>query len=477
MKKYILIAVVFAFSLGAWAQNEQDALRYSQTYVGGTARTLSMGGAFGALGGDFGALSINPAGVGLFRQSEFSITPTFNTNKTEASYLGSNVSDSQYKAGLNQFGFVVPIISKNKMEENSNTIVFGFGYNKLRDFTNNYTMQAINNTNSLVDEFVYTANMYDDWDPFTDELAWETYLIDYDSLAGVFYSDFDVSGYGQNQRRTVSTSGGINEYSFTLGANLSHKLYVGGSLGIQRAEYDEVWIHTESDPNDIIDYFEEFTFRNSLYTTGRGLNLKLGFIARPVEWLRVGGAVHTPTFFKMKDDFTSEMYTDLADGEPTHEYEAYGEYNYEITTPFKAIGSLGFVIKQMGIISVDYEYVDYSTARLNGNDYDFFDENQEVSNRYKATSNLRLGGEYHIGPVFFRAGYALYGSPYVSGEPNEDMVYTAVSGGLGYRTSGFYIDLGVVKSGFDQKYYIYNQNFADIASSRTRVMATVGFRF
>jgi hypothetical protein len=434
-----------------------------------------MGGAFGALGGDFGALSINPAGIALYRQSEFSITPSFNTIRTEANYLNNRISDSQYKMGLEQFGFVIPFNTNNGMEEKSSKIVFGFGYNKIRDFTNNYTMQAVNSTNSLVDKFVYTANNNNDWDPFTDELAWETFLID--SLGGTYYSVFDSSGYGQSQRRTVTTTGGIGEYSFSLGANLSHKLYVGGALGIQRAEYEKVWTHTESDPDDVIDYFEQFSFRNTLYTTGRGINVKLGFIARPVEWIRVGGAIHTPTFYKMNDDFTSTMSTDLAEGESSHEYEAYGEYKYEITTPFKAIGSLAFIIKQMGLISIDYEYIDYATSRLNGSDYDFFSENQAVSNRYKATSNLRLGGEAHLGPIFFRAGYAIYGSPYVSGEANEDQVYTAISGGLGYRTSGFYMDFGVVKSGFDQTYFLYNQNSADIKNSRTKLMATIGFRF
>lgn len=466
-----------SFSLGSWAQNEQDALRFSQTFSGGTARSLSMGGAFGALGGDFGAMSINPAGIGLFRQGEFSITPGFTNIKTETNYLDNRVSDSQYDINIDHFGLIFPFKSKNSLSAQSNNIVFGFGYNKIRDFSNKYTMKAVNNTNSLVDEFVYTANIYDDWDPFTDELAWETFLIDYDSLAGVFYSDFDVSGYGQDQRRTVVTDGGISEYTFNLGANLGHKLYVGGSLGIQQANYEEIWTHVESDPDDIIDYFEEFTFRNTLYTTGRGLNVKLGFIARPLDWLRIGGAIHTPTFFKMQDDFTAEMYTDLADGQETHEYEAYGEYNYEITTPFKAIGSAAFIIKQKGLVSVDYEYVDYSTARLNGTDYDFFDENQAVANRYKAAGNIRVGGEYHMGPLFLRAGYALYGSPYVSGEANEDQVYSAISGGLGYRTSGLYMDIGLVKSGFDQKYFLYYQNSADVANSKTMLMATVGFRF
>ena len=85
MKKYFLITILIALTTGAWAQNEQDALRFSQTYIGGSARTLSMGGAFGALGGDFGALSINPAGIALYRQGEFSFTSNFTTTNIEAS--------------------------------------------------------------------------------------------------------------------------------------------------------------------------------------------------------------------------------------------------------------------------------------------------------------------------------------------------------------------------------------------------------
>ena len=418
-------------------------------------------------------------------RGEFSFTPSFSLNGSDASFLGNMTSESQYKAGLNQFGFVIPFGSRSGVDEGKSKVVFGIGYNKLKDFGAYTVMQGVNNQNSLVDEFVYTANLYDDWDPFSDELAWETFLIDYDTLSGQFYSDFNppylVNGasgpfYGQDQRRTVRTSGQIGEYVFNLGANLSHKLYVGASLGIQRAEYEELWIHTEEDPADVIDYFEAFSWRNSLYTKGRGMNFKLGFIARPVEYLRVGGAIHTPTFFKMRDDFTTFMETDLADGEPVHEFEAFGEFDYEIVTPFRAIGSLAVTLKNMAIISLDYEYVDYSSARLRGGD-DFFDRNQAISNRFRATSNLRAGGEVHFGPMFFRAGYALYGSPYVEEEPNNIQVFQAISGGFGYRTSSYYFDLGVVRSGFDQKYYLYHQTNADISVSNMQFMATVGMRF
>ena len=74
MKRYILIiaGILFLFSAGE-AQNEVDALRFSQHYPVGTARSVGLGGAVGALGGDFTSLSVNPAGIGLYRQSEINL--------------------------------------------------------------------------------------------------------------------------------------------------------------------------------------------------------------------------------------------------------------------------------------------------------------------------------------------------------------------------------------------------------------------
>ena len=72
MKKYILLSGIAIFiTLFAGAQDLMDALRYSNIAVSGTARAGAMGNAFGALGGDFTSASINPAGLGLYRSSEF----------------------------------------------------------------------------------------------------------------------------------------------------------------------------------------------------------------------------------------------------------------------------------------------------------------------------------------------------------------------------------------------------------------------
>ena len=477
MKRITLAVVTLCLTTLLFAQNEQDALRLSQLYYGGSARSLAMGGAMGSFGADFGAIAINPAASAIFKSKEFGLTTGFSTIGTEANYLSNRAKENDYSMSLDHLVFVVPLKQNNASEYGMSGLTFSFGYNKLRDYAQRFNMQGINTDNSLVDEFVYTANLYDSWDPFTDELAWETWLIDFDSIAGVYYSDFDNSNYGQTQRRLVATSGHMGEFLFNLGANLSDRVYIGGSFGIQRYEYEETWIHTELDPDDVIDFFNSFTYRNELSTEGTGYNAQFGFIARPIKWVRIGASIKSPTFFKLNDIFTSSMETDLADGEDSHYYDATGEFNYQATTPFKATASVTLLAGKRGAVNVDCEYVDYSSARLRGSDYDFYDENQAVSNRYRATSNIRLGGEYVLGPVFFRAGYALYGSPYEKLEANSKMYTGIVSGGVGFRTNRYIIDFAVVSSSWDQKYFVYHQNEAELNTNSLRFVASMAFRF
>ena len=74
MKK-IFLTVTAIFAVGVlFAQNINDALRYSTTNTTGTARFSALGGAFGALGGDLSALNINPASGAVFTRNTTSFT-------------------------------------------------------------------------------------------------------------------------------------------------------------------------------------------------------------------------------------------------------------------------------------------------------------------------------------------------------------------------------------------------------------------
>ena len=113
-------------------QNEVDALRYSQTFIGGTARSVSMGGAFGSLGGDYSSIVINPAALGIYRSSEFTITPAFYFDQTSANFINSKNNDIKYNFNLNNLG----LIGAYSSDETEGWIGAGcsFGYNRLNNF-------------------------------------------------------------------------------------------------------------------------------------------------------------------------------------------------------------------------------------------------------------------------------------------------------------------------------------------------------
>ncbi len=132
------------------AQNVDDALRYSQIFYGGTARFMSMGGAFTALGGDISSLSQNPAGIGVFRSSEMTVSPQLNYINSTASGFHSTNSDYLYNFNLSQAGFVSNIITNNT-GTGLIKLNFGYSFNKTNNFHQSTQIRGINNSSSMAD--------------------------------------------------------------------------------------------------------------------------------------------------------------------------------------------------------------------------------------------------------------------------------------------------------------------------------------
>ena len=134
MKKIsILILVVISINLNA--QNEIDALRYSEQNIFGTAKFNSMGGAFGSLGGDFTSLSYNPAGIALYQNAELSFTPSLSMNEMNSSINGNNFTNNKFGSNISNFGFVA--VGSNN-DEQWKRINIGFGWNQLANYNNKY---------------------------------------------------------------------------------------------------------------------------------------------------------------------------------------------------------------------------------------------------------------------------------------------------------------------------------------------------
>ncbi|MBT3207281.1 MAG: hypothetical protein HN704_03150 [Bacteroidetes bacterium] len=483
MKKVIsIVFFTLLITTISFSQNGSDALRYSQSFPQGTARLSSMGGAFGALGADFSAILINPAGLGVYRKSEFVLTPSISYNKTLSNLNNHAYEDFKYDFGLNNIGLVGTFKTGNKNGWISTSIAFG--YNRIRNFDFNTLVKTDEATSSMLDEFVYNANNGDIRN-FYEKMAINTGAIYFDSLSNIYTNDFikyNNSEYGHLQRRSINTSGKMGEYVAAIATNFDNKVFIGASIGFQKVNYSSTSIHEEEDTRDEIEYTNRFIYEDNLKTEGIGINFKLGAIVKPVQWIRIGGAIHSPTFFDLKEDFNSTMDFFMDNEIDQFRDIASGGYDYELTTPLKAIGSLGFVIYKSAIVSFEYEFIDYSTMRLrNGGDgYDFYNENEEIQGKYVSTGNLKSGAELKFGPLSLRAGYSLYGSPYNSDALNKDAFTTAYSGGFGINSKSFYFDFAYVYSQQSIEYVLYQYSdpvVSTIEKNPNQLMATLGFRF
>ncbi len=482
MKKIVITIVIAIASISTiFAQNEIDALRYSQIYYGGTARSTAMGGAFGALGADFSSLSQNPAGIGLYKISEFTFSPSFYIGRMESKFMDSPVRDDyKYNINLGNIGFVYTFFKRGKYFEGSGfkAAQFGFGINRLNNFNNRMIMEGFNPTSSMMNQYVSYANgsSANSLNNFDTGLAYDAYLINPKASDSTQYTS--VVNRGVTQRKTVTSSGSMNEVVMSLGGNYSDKLYLGATVGFPFIRYFEQSTYKEIDSEDTINNFDSFTIYDDLKTTGAGINFKFGLIYRPIDMIRVGLAFHSPTYFySMQDEYSRRIESDLA----TQGYTASspkGTFDYELTTPLRVIGSFAFVLNKYGLISADYEFVDYAEPRLRAEGADFLEQNGAIQDKYTATSNIRVGTEWRLNLLSFRAGYALYGSPFKS-EVNDGK-RTTLSFGLGFREKQFFIDFAYAYTKQSEDYYFYDPLVVSAVKNEMKgsnIMMTIGFKY
>lgn len=502
MRKMILkgmwITCLF-YPLSSMAQNEIDALRYSRQTFGSTARSLSMGGAFGALGADFSSLMSNPAGIGVFRKSEFSVSLGFNQRTTESEYLGEMDSDASFNVDIPNLGLVLAY-PRNSEKAEWKQLGFAIGYNRTANFNSETFYEALNLENSILDSFLEElpasgatpTDLFYDY-PFSLDLAYQTYLINPSNPDSTFYSSVIPNG-GAFQSRRSSTSGGMGEFTLGFGGNYRDFLYFGITIGFPSIQYEEESFFTESDKDNQIYVadtnivnrdFESLRYDTYLETSGNGFNARFGMIVRPADWIRAGVAIHTPTYYYMSDIYSSSLRSSFANGNSYSYDSPEGNYSYRLRTPFRAVGSLAFIIGQWGLVSFDYEMTGYDKAKLKASDYDFSNENKIIRTIYSSYASIFRGGvELKYEKFAFRAGAALYSSPFEKGfvTSRSDQETISYTGGIGFRDKRFYVDLGYALSKSNNYFSAYNLAYEDApgafnAQTDHRVVATAGWRF
>jgi len=489
---------VLLIPLGLMAQNLDDALRYSKIFYQGTARFNGMSGAFTALGGDLTAISLNPASAAVFRSTEFSVSPQLMFKSSWTNYGGSGNHDQLTDFNVGQIGLVSAVTLGNGSALKSLSIAYS--YNRTNNFSQRTLVSGTSNASSMSDYWASQANGY-----YTDELqdntssgymAYETWLIDtlsnsYTQYASVFsyYGEMDPA-YGQETERVIDNDGYTAEHTIALGANVGDKLYLGAGFGITSLSYTGHYTHTEFDAEDNVPDFVRFTYTDHFIANGSGFNFKLGAILKPIEALRLGFSFTTPTVYRVTENYYSNLTSYFNGDTPSNSdddgnYEVKKDpmsYSYRITTPYRISTGIAFQIGTMATVSADYEFVDYSTAKLSrgADGYDFSDENEDLRAELKSTGNLRLGAEVRLGSVYFRGGLRHYGSSYSKGTLNEQADYNGFSAGIGYRQPGFFIDFSYTGMMNTENYLMYPDAWLDpavIDSHDKFLTATVGLKF
>nr|HPI46468.1 outer membrane protein transport protein [Tenuifilaceae bacterium] len=230
--------------------------------------------------------------------------------------------------------------------------------------------------------------------------------------------------------------------------------------------------------------FDKLYYAQFYETKGTGYNFKVGAIYNPIPSIRIGASIHTPTFYSMTDTYSSSISSEFDSSNVViKKYSSkspLGNYDYDFETPFKFIGSFAYIFQGKGLISIDVERVNYASMKFrNGGDGDnFSDLNMDAENTFRNVFNFRLGGEYRIGDFALRGGYAFYPSPYKSGFINDKANISQYSGGVGYRSGSFSIDMAYLHTVKKESYVFYSgANPVDTETKDGRFLITLGFRF
>jgi len=518
MKKYLLLINLF-ISTAIFAQVPEDALRYSFYPQNGTARNLAIGGAMGSLGGDINATFVNPAGLGFYKTGEFVLSPGFLLNNNKANFRETSNQNKNNNFGYGTSGWVWGFGTRYKPKV-SNAI--SLAITQTANFNNSIQYKGLNNYSSFSEQFAeeFAKSGYSIDEvlntnsplPYGAATALYTYLIDTVSSIVNGQRVYQVKGAPEyildakqaiRQEMNRTTKGGINEFAIAFAHNNDDKWFWGATLGLPLVYYNSTTNFKEFDTSkNLSNHFQQFEYTDDFTTKGLGLNAKLGIIFRPQEYIRLGLAVHTPTFMALTDTRTTTIHTLLEnpDGNfkgtsQTFTNNQPGESKYTQTTPFKAILSASYVFrevsnvkKQRAFITADVEYVNHKGSRF-GSDNEAPTENEKayykqlntvVKDEYKGSFNFKLGGELKFNTIMGRLGFAYYGNPYAAAPSKVNRML--LSGGLGYRNKGMFIDLTYVHAitkDIDLPYRLEDRanTYASLKQQRGNIAATVGFKF
>lgn len=458
-----------------------DMYTLSQVNFGfGTARSMAMAGAFTSLGADVASMGINPAGLGMYRSSDVSFSPMMGFNNATHNVRSAG-ENSQSRFAVSNFGLSLNLYQSSRSRVVSFNI--GFGYNRVADFNYNYSFSSQSAPSSdpmngqpyrsILDAFsAQMGSAYGGQGMFPTEngllctpanayfwggiLAYNNYLLDnFEDEYGPYWTTAERIGANASVGHLgeLESRGSIGEYDFSLGFNVDNKFYFGATIGLQVVDWSRQYFYGENfiyngeavdsagyplaEPAAWMDY------NQAVSVEGTGVNFKLGMIYRPMESLRLGVALHTPTYYSLERRYQAYMGSNFeTEGFLTDPLDDVAENSWDFCSPTRLMFGASYSFGRFAIISVDYERDWYNGIRVKnipvGFDLSEDDYKAEFKQNYKGSNTLRIGAELKPLPTLaLRAGYG------VSGDALREDKSLYYNSPVNYRTTCFSAGLGL----------------------------------
>jgi hypothetical protein len=500
-------AVLLGFYLmnaggSAFGQYAFDMLQLSQFQPVGSARSTAMGGAFAALGADWGGAASNPAGLAAYHSSILGLSASLGSVGARAEYLGNDLKSSRGDVRIPSLGFIVsekPLAQKIPGGSSGwLRMNYGFTLNQTAVYSGRWQLDGHNNRTSMVNYFQEEANsgaafvaaQY----PFSAALASRTGLI-YPQRAGdtTSYYFSVVPNGGVRQKEEARSSGQMSDYQFTLAGNWKNVLHLGASFSILSARFDRFTSFTELDEADSIFDFKSLRYNQNIYTVADGFEWKLGAVFKPDKSLRIGFCYVPASRITVVEDFQTDLEANF-DSVPTYGYASspvFAPFEYKFRRPSRTSVGIAVVVADKGLISAGYDYMSFQRMRVRTEGLDATTAdwargvNSDVSSIFMSSGTFRLGGEGLLGPYAFRFGMAYTSSPFVTGlnTGGGNRAQREASCGIGYRKDPFMLDVCVS----NRSWSIYREPYtllspfpsfgAEIRQYRTELLMSLGMRF
>lgn len=533
--KYFLLAALGLMAVPALAQETYQDTKFAENSLTGTARYVGMGGAMEALGADISTISSNPAGIGLFRKGQVSLTAGVVAQGDADNHLAFDETPISFDAKKSVPSFDQIGVVWSACRGSGSYINLGFNYHKSTNFSQILTaanfLYGASQTKQASAKTARAKELDAQYGENAGDMIWNAVDANYNRLmaqdedGGQMAYDGRSFLFGQYQK------GYIGVYDFNISGAINNRVWLGLTVGIHDVHYNSNSYYTENFERTS-EYPEEAYSEGweQLRITGTGFDVKAGVIFRPVEDspFRIGAYVNSPVFYDLSLSGAHDLtLTDKNQVDENGNYATGSNGNvtnldYRLNTPWKVGVSLGHTVGSQLALGATYEYAWYDhmdNREKNGGYYDYYDSyyessssdramNEHTRNTLNGVSTLKLGAEYKpISMLAFRLGYNYVSSMFKENGSRDQSIasqgtiyststdYTnwksinRITAGVGFNYQKLFIDVAYQYSQQDGDFYPFmsNKNLTaslenvspatKVKNNRHQLLMTVGYKF